>query len=370
MTSGLNFSRRLRRSPYTACAESMGLSGYSVVNHMLLPKAYARSVEEDYWHLREHVQLWDVACQRQVEITGPDASTLVQLMTPRNIQSAQIGDCYYLPLTDEKAGLINDPVMLKLDENRFWLSIADSDVLLFAKGLSLGYGLHVEIDEPDVSPLAIQGPKSENLMADLFGERIRQLKFFKFDWFEFNGTQQLIARSGYSRQDGFEIYLQGEHLGSQLWQAVWQAGEPYQITPGCPNLIERIEGGLLSYGNEMTRANNPLEMGMEKFCDLDEPTSYLGRDRLREIAANGIARKICGIVFNGGPCPACASPWEVSTNNQFAGIVTSAIWSPRLHANVGLALIERHYWNLDQEVVVQDGMGKARSGQIARLPIE
>ena len=196
MADGLNMSRRIRRTPYTDRVEAAGVSGFTVVNHMLLPKAYQRSVEDDYWHLREHAQIWDVSCQRQVEIVGPDAARLVQWMTPRDIRRARVGDSLYAPIVDEKAGLVNDPVLLKLAEDRFWLSIADSDVLLFAKGLALGAGMDVAISEPDVSPLAVQGPKAEALLMDLFGDHIADIGFFKFGWIEFSGTRQLIARSG------------------------------------------------------------------------------------------------------------------------------------------------------------------------------
>lgn len=370
MADGLNMSRRIRRTPYTDRVEAAGVRGFSVVNHMLLPKAFQRSVEEDYWHLREHVQLWDVSCQRQVQIQGPDASKLVQWMTPRNISGACIGDCLYLPLVDETAGMINDPVMLKLAEDRFWLSIADSDVLLYAKGLALGAGLEVSVTEPDVFPLAVQGPKAETLLAGFFGEAIRQLGFFKFAWFEFQGTRQLVARSGYSRQGGFEIYLQGAELGPALWDAVWRAGTPLEITPGCPNLIERIEGGLLSYGNEMTRENTPLEIGLARFCTLDGAVDYIGRDALERQAAAGVPRLIRGVLFDGGPCPTCSTPWPVMAEDRRVGAVTSAIWSPRLKRNVGLALINRGNWDPGQNVLVLSSDGAARDGEISALPFE
>ena len=264
-TSGLNLSRRIRRTPYTDKVEAHGVRGFSVVNHMLLPKAFGPSVEDDYWHLREHVQLWDVSCQRQVEITGPDAEKLVQWMTPRDVSDAKVGQCLYVPLVDDQGGMINDPVLLKLADDHFWFSIADSDVLLWAKGLALGAGFDAVVDEPDVSPLAVQGPKAEDVLAELLGEGIRDVKFFGFGWFDILGEKQIVARSGYSRQGGFEIYLRGGHHGPALWDAVWQAGELHNIRPGCPNLIERIEGGLFSYGNDMTRDNNPFECGLEKY---------------------------------------------------------------------------------------------------------
>ncbi len=369
MSDGLNLSRRIRRTPYTDRVEAAGVRGFSVVNHMLLPKAFQPTVEQDYWHLRTHAQIWDVSCQRQVDISGPDAARLVQWMTPRNIGGAKPGDCLYVPIIDADAGLINDPVLLKLAEDHFWLSIADSDVMLYAKGLAIGAGMDVRVTEPDVSPLAVQGPKAVDLMADLFGAAIRDLGFFKFGWFDFQDTKQLIARSGYSRQGGYEIYLNGGSLGSALWDAVWQAGQPYNITPGCPNLIERIEGGLFSYGNEMTRDNNPLEIGLGKFCTLDGSIDYIGSQALRRIATEGIRRDIRGVTFDGGPCPTCSSPWPVMVGALKVGQITSGIWSPRLKTNVGLSLIDTGYDDIGQPVTVHSRDGLARVGQITSLPM-
>ena len=364
-------SRRIRRTPYTGKVEAHGVRGFSVVNHMLLPKAFQASVEDDYWHLRQHVQLWDVSCQRQVEIIGPDAGRLVQWMTPRDLSGAEQGQCLYVPLVDDTGGMINDPVLLKLADDHFWLSIADSDVLLWAKGLALGAGLNVTVDEPDVSPLAVQGPKAEAVMAAVFGDQIRDVRFFRFAHLEFAGEPQIIARSGYSRQGGFEIYLKGVPFGPALWDALWQAGEPFDIRPGCPNLIERIEGGLLSYGNEMTRDNNPFECGLEKFCGLDGPADYLGKSALRQIKDKGHAREIRGIVFGGEPCPPCGNPWPVTAgapDGQQIGQMTSAAYSPRLSQNVGLSMIERSHWHPGHEVTVLSSDGAARPGVVSELP--
>ena len=370
MSDGLNMSRRIRRTPYTDRVEQAGVRGYSVVNHMLLPKAYKTTVEEDYWHLRQHVQIWDVSCQRQVQIEGPCAEELVQLMTPRNISKAKVGDCFYLPVIDGNAGLINDPVMIKLSNNKFWLSIADSDVLLYATGLALGRGLDVTVSEPDVSPLAIQGPKAEDLMADIFGNHIRDIGFFKYDWVSFEGTKQLIARSGYSRQGGFEIYLNGRHLGSALWDRIWDAGQRFDIKPGSPNLIERIEGGLLSYGNEMTRDNNPFEIGLAKFCSFEDDVNYLGKAALSRIAQQGVEREIRGVLFDGDPCPTCATPWSVMVDEVEVGKITSAIWSPRLKGNVGQALILLNFAEAGQKVTVKVSDGTTRNGTISSLPFD
>ena len=353
MSDGLKMSRRIRRTPYTNRIEKAGVRGFSVVNHMLLPKAFKPTVEESYWHLRNHVQIWDVSCQRQVEIKGPDAERLIQCMTPRDIGASKIWQCLYITITDVDGGIINDPVLLKLAEDHFWLSIADSDVLLYAKGLSIGMGLDVSVEEPDVSPLAIQGPKAEDLLAKIFGKRICDIGFFKFGWIEFAGTKQLIARSGYSRQGGFEIYLNGSHLGEPLWDMIWETGKTFNISPGCPNLIERIEGGLFSYGNEMTRENNPLEMGLGKYCKLDGSIDFLGLKSLQKIVSNGIKRQIRGVLFEGGRCTTCSIPWPIMVGDKKVGDISSAIWSPRLEANVGLAMIDRDFWNVGQIVSVQ-----------------
>ena len=369
MADGLNMSRRIRRTPYTNRVEALGVRGFSVVNHMLLPKAFQPSVEEDYWHLREFVQIWDVSCQRQVQIMGPDSERLVQCMTPRDISKAKIGDCFYVPIVDHNGGLINDPVLLKLAEDQFWLSIADSDLLLYALGLALGMGLDVTIDEPDVSPLAVQGPMAEDLMASIFGDDIRKIGFFKYKRFDFQGRSQIIARSGYSRQGGFEIYLEGADHGEALWDEIWQAGQSFNISPGCPNLIERIEGGLFSYGNEMTRENNPFEIGFGKYCKLDGSVDFIGLEALQKIASEGHAREIRGLVFDGEPVPTCSSPWPVMVGTQKIGQITSGIWSPRLKMNVGLSLIERDFWSIGQPVEILTPDGKTRPGKITTFPI-
>ena len=289
-------------------------------------------------------------------------------MTPRNLADAEIGKCLYVPIVDEDAGLINDPVLLVLDENKFWLSIADSDVLLYAKGLALGAGLNVRVSEPDVSPLAIQGPKAESLLVELFGKHLKHIPFFGFDWIDFAGTRQLIARSGYSRQGGFEIYLNGGHLGGALWDLIWEAGQAYNIAPGCPNLIERIEGGLLSYGNEMTRENNPLEIGLDKYCSLDRPVDCLGWTALKAIATQGVQRQIRGVLFDGDPCPTCSQPWPVLSEGEKIGQITSAIWSPRLKRNVGLSLIDQVCLQFGRAISVHSSDDQIRDGEISQLP--
>lgn len=366
----LTVSRRIRATPYTPKVESLGVSGYSVVNHTILAKGFRKSVEEDYWHLKEHVQLWDVGCQRQVELKGPDAAKLTQLMTPRDLRQATAGQCLYAPLVDGNGLMLNDPIILKLADNHFWLSIADSDILLWAKGLALGMKLNVKITEPDVWPLAVQGPKSDDLMAQVFGPSIRDLKFFQFDYFDFDRHPLLIARSGYSKQGGFEIYLDKPSIGTELWDALWQAGKAFNISPGCPNLIERVEGGLLSYGNEFTMANNLFECGFDEYCQLDNDVEFIGKQALQQIAKRGRERLIRGVIFDGGSCPPCQQPWPLTINEEFVGEISTAIWSPRFQRNVALAMLEKGFWQAGTQVEVSSSDGLIRKGLVTDLPMQ
>ena len=369
-------SRRIRRTPYTNRVEEHGVSDFTVVNHMLLPKGFKNSVEEDYWHLSKEVQVWDVSCQRQVQISGPDAATLVQKLTPRCIKNMQIGKCFYIPMLNEDAGMINDPVLLKLDDDMFWISIADSDILLWAKGYALGLNLDVNIKEPDVYPLAIQGPKSEELLISIFGEEIKKIKFFNFRVLDFEGTKQIIARSGYSKQDGFEIYFKTHEkyfdnveMGEKLWDTIWEAGKKFNISPGCPNLIDRIEGGLMSYGNDFTGENNPFECNLEKYCKDDVSHDFIGKQALTKIKNEGVKQKMMGVIFDGDPCPATGQPLKVlSKDNKKIGQITSGIFSPRIKKNIGLSMILKEYWNIGESVFVQTLDGEKRNGTITSLP--
>ena len=367
--AGLNMSRRIRRTPYTDRVEAHGVRGFSVVNHMLLPKAFQPDVEDDYFHLRSNVQIWDVAVQRQVQITGQDAARLVQMMTPRDISAAVTGQCLYLPLIDQNAGMLNDPVLLKLGEESFWLSVADSDILLWASGIAVGNGLNVAVEEPDVSPLAIQGPKAEAVMTSLFGPDIAALGHFRFGIFDVLGTRQLIARSGYSKQGGFEIYLQDGALGSALWDLIWDAGTDYDIRPGCPNLIERIEGGLMSYGNEFTRDNNPLECGFGPLCHLGDDVDYIGKAALRKLAERGPQRLLRGFKFGGGPTPPCGKPFPVTCDDgRVVGQITSGIYSPRLGCNVGMSMVEKSHWDFGTRLYVHTPDGAVRNATVEPFP--
>ncbi|NNJ75722.1 MAG: dimethylsulfoniopropionate demethylase [Anderseniella sp.] len=353
-------SRRLRRTPFSDGVEAAGVKAYTVYNHMLLPTVF-RSVQEDYRHLKEAVQVWDVACERQVEVRGPDAGRLVQLLTPRDLRSMQPGQCYYIPIVDETGGMLNDPVAVKLTEDRWWISIADSDLLYWIKGLAYGYRLDVLIDEPDVSPLAVQGPRADDLMAQVFGEQVRQIRFFRFVPLNFQGRDLVVARSGYSKQGGFEIYVEGEDIGMPLWNALMEAGKSMDVHAGCPNLIERIEAGLLSYGNDMTDNNTPHECGLGRFCNTQTAIGCIGRDALLRVAAEGPVKQIRAISIDGDPVPACDRYWQLLADGKVVGRVSSAAWSPDFDTNVAIGMVRMTHWDEGNELIVEtpDGARQA-----------
>ncbi len=336
----LGIAHRTRKSPFFDATRRWGAQAFTVYNHMLMPLTY-ESPEADYWHLVKGVTLWDVAVERQVEVGGPDAFELVRLMTPRDLSGCRPGAGKYIPLVDERGGMVNDPVLLPLAADRFWLSIADSDVLLWAKGLAAGRGLSVTLREPDVSPLALQGPRAEPVAAALCGEWVRALKYFHFRETDLDGIPLVVARSGWSKQGGFEFYLRDGRFGEELWERIMAAGRPWDIRPGAPSTIERIESGLLSYGNDMNLDTNPFEVGLGKYCHLDQPFDFIGRAALRRIRAEGVRRQLIGVVLSGERLPGLESHWPLLADGIAAGAVTSAVYSPRLRKNIGLALVER-----------------------------
>jgi aminomethyltransferase len=350
-------SFRIRKSPYFEATERYGCRAYTTYNNMYLPLVY-KDLVSDYWHIKKGVTLWDVGCQRQVEITGPDAFRFLQHLTPRNLENFQIGQCKYIPLTTPDGGILNDPVATRLGENHFWLSIADRDIHLWARGLAAGYQMDVDIREPDVSPLAVQGPKSFDVVADIFGDWVRELKYFWFREIEFQGMPIILARSGWSKQGGYELYLRDGIYGDQLWEIVMEAGKPFDIQPATPSSIERVESGLLNYWEDLTEDTNPYEVGLGKFVDLDQDVDFIGKEALNKINASGIKRKLVGLEMHSEPLSQSAQPWSIECNGQPVGTITSAVYSPDLEKNIGFALVAVDCANVGTKLVIKLGEEK------------
>lgn len=329
---------RLRRSPFFEATLRDGCQAYTVYNHMFLPSYYA-DPEEEYRHLLEHVTLWDVSVERNVEITGPDAFAFANLLTPRDLAKCAVGQGKYVLITDEAGGILNDPVLLRLGENHFWLALADSDILLWARGVARGAGMRVELGEPDVSPLQVQGPKSKEVVHALFGEAVDALAYYHFFETELDGIPLIVTRTGWTGEVGYELYLRDGSRGVELWDRVLEAGKPFQIRATGPSDIRRIEAGMLNFGADMTPAENPYEVGLGWLVDKDKAADYIGKQALARIRTQGVRRKLVGVKIDGGRIPFNMVPWTVRQGRAPIGAVTSAIYSPRLKKNIGYAMV-------------------------------
>jgi glycine cleavage system aminomethyltransferase T len=352
-TKEFSFGTQVRKSPYFDATVRWGAQGFSVYNHMYIPRDFGDPVQ-NFWNLVNDAILCDVAVERQVEITGPDAAEFVQLLTPRNLSECAVGQCKYVLITDENGGVLNDPVLLRLAENHFWLSLADSDILMWAKGVAVNSGLDVALSEPDVSPLQLQGPKSGDIAKAVFGDRIESLKYYWLEEFELNGIPLIISRTGWSSELGYEIYLRDGSRGNELWDHIMEIGKPMGLSPGHTSTIRRIEGGMLSYQADMDYTVNPFELGLGRLVDLEMDANFIGKDALKKIKSEGVNRCQVGIEVDCAPIQhPNTSYWPIFIGKNEVGYVTSAVYSPRLDKNIALAIMDISHSAIDTTATVE-----------------
>jgi len=356
---------RLRRSPYYEAEQRYGPLGYTVYNHMLFPIRFD-DFEAEYWHLLNHVTLWDVAVERCLEISGPDGFRFTQLLTPRDLSACAVGQAKYVLVTAPDGGILNDPVLTRMDENRFWLAQASSDTLFYAKGLAAQVGMDVELREADVHPLQLQGPKSKDVVRDLFGEGILDLRYYYFTEADVDGIPVVVTRTGWTSEVGYEIYLCDSGRGTDLWERIMQAGAPYDIRPTGPVDIRRVEGGIFNWGADMTYENNPYEMGLDRLVSLD--VDCMARDALKRIKEHGVTRRIVGVEFDGERFPLFNfTKWPVHHDGRHVGKVTSAVYSPRLQRNIGYAWVPVELSETGTKLDVESEWGD-RSASVVPMP--
>ncbi|MGI9366140.1 MAG: glycine cleavage T C-terminal barrel domain-containing protein [Rhizobiaceae bacterium] len=334
-------SARLRASPFYESALAEGMVSATVYNNMILPTGFG-DPRAEYWRIIEGVSQWDVGVERQVQLKGPDAARLAQILSPRDLSKCKVGQGKYVPLCNHKGTLINDPILLKLDEDLFWFSIADSDMWLWARSVAAERGLDVEVSEPDVSPMALQGPKAEDVVAHVVGDWVRDIKYFWFRETQIEGIPVAVQRSGWSKQGGFEIYLRDGTRGAELWDIFKEAGQAWEIGPGAPATAERTESGLLSLGGDTDDFTNPFEVRMGNYVDLDVDDEVIGIEALRKIHKEGPRRHQLGIILDGREPERLHYHWEeILVDGRKVGDVTNTNWSPRMNRNIGFALIDR-----------------------------
>ncbi len=360
------FGTQIRKSPYFNATVRWGAQGFSVYNHMYIPRDFG-DPEQNFWNLVNDAILCDVAVERQVEIVGPDAAKFVQMLTPRDLSKLAVGQCKYILITNAEGGILNDPILLRLEENRFWISLADSDILLWAQGVAVHSGMDVRIFEPDVSPLQLQGPKSGEIMRALFGDSIMDLRYYWLREVELNGIPMIVSRTGWSSELGYELYLQDGSRGDELWEAIMAAGKPFGLKPGHTSSIRRIEGGMLSYHADADINTNPYELGFDRLVNLDMDADFIGKAALRRIKEEGVARKQVGLVLDTAPLTGPNTTfWPISKDGQVVGKVTSAVYSPRLEQNIALALVATENAELGTKLEVATKAGTVQATVVER----
>ena len=333
------FGTQIRKSPYFDATVRWGAKDFSVYNHMYIPRDFG-DPEQNFHNLINEAILCDVSVERQVEITGPDAYKFVQLLTPRDLTKLSIGQCKYILIVNNEGGILNDPVLLRLGENHFWLSLGDSDILLWAQGVAVNSGLNVKINEPDVSPLQLQGPKSAKIMQNLFGDEILDLKYYWLREIELDNIPLVVSRTGWSSEFGYELFLRDGSKGDLLWEKIMAAGKDFGLKPGHTSSIRRIEGAMLSYHADADIHTNPFEVGLDRLVSFDTDIDYVGKEALKKIKTEGIKRKQIGLILNCDPLKGPNTTfWEIIKDNKIIGKVTSAVYSPRLKKNIALAII-------------------------------
>lgn len=352
MTAKLFLSPRIRKSPYFEATRRYGAKEFSVYNKMYLPMGYS-DPETEFWNLVNNVNLWDVAAQRIVEITGPDALSFTNLLTPRDLTKCAVGQCKYVVIASQDGGILNDPVLLRLDEDRFWLSRADGDILMWAQGVAVNAHMDVEICEPEVAPLQVQGPKSRAVMENLFDGVVRDLAYYACTETELNDSPVIVSRTGWSAELGYEIYLRDSARADELWEAVMAAGKPFGIAPAATSRIRRIEAGILDYGVDMNAGTNPFEVGLDRLVDLDQEADFIGKATLRRVKSEGVERKLSGIEIHGEPLSPNEDFWPVRHGGRRIGQVTSCVYSPRLGKNIGYAMLALPWTNLGTDLMVE-----------------
>ena len=333
------FGTQIRKSPYFDATVRWGAKDFSVYNHMYIPRDFG-DPEQNFHNLINEAILCDVSVERQVEITGPDAYKFVQLLTPRDLTKLSIGQCKYVLIVNNEGGILNDPVLLRLGENHFWLSLGDSDILLWAQGVAVNSGLNVKINEPDVSPLQLQGPKSAKIMQNLFGDEILDLKYYWLREIELENIPLVVSRTGWSSEFGYELFLRDGSKGDLLWEKIMAAGKDFGLKPGHTSSIRRIEGAMLSYHADADIHTNPFEVGLDRLVSFDTDIDYVGKEALKKIKTEGIKRKQIGLILDCDPLKGPNTTfWEIIKDNKIIGKVTSAVYSPRLKKNIALAII-------------------------------
>jgi len=372
---GILLYTRIRKSPYFYASRKHGVRLYSVYNHTYHPRHYGDPVEE-YWHLVNNVTLWDVGVERQIQIKGPDAFDLTNMIIPRDLHKCAVDECKYVFISAPDGGILNDPVLLRVAEDEFWLSLADSDVNLYALGIAGAKGMDVTVQEIDVAPVQIQGPNAKKVLVELFGDKVLDVPYYGLMKADLDGLQVVVSRTGYTGEVGYEIYLHdASKHGEQLWNRVLEAGKPHDLQVVGPCHIRRIEGGILAFGADMWYENNPFEVGYHYswMVDLEQEADFMGKEALKRIKAEGVKQKLVGVDIEGEPLGSyndgsMVDFFPLSVDGQVIGRVTSACHSPRLEKNIGLAMLPIEHTEIGTELRTETPVSGSVNATVVEMP--
>jgi glycine cleavage system aminomethyltransferase T len=364
----LYFGPWYRRSPFFEATLRHGCTAFDIYNHTYLP-AYFDDPVKEYWHLLQHVTLWDVGAEHIVEISGPDALAFTNLLTCRDLTHCAVGQCKYAPLIAADGGIVNDPVLLRIEDDRLWLALADSDAGLWARGVAWRSGMDIRIDDPAVFPVQVQGPKAKPLMADLFGEKVTTLRYYWCTEADLDGIPVVMSRTGWTGEIGYEVYLRDPARGDELWGRIMDAGRPYEIRPIAPCEARRIEAGIFNYRSDMTLENNPFEVsGLERLVE-GQDAGYIGKRALERIRAEGVRRKLVGVEMDGDALDwELTEYWPAHHDGDLVGHVTDMVWSPRLERNIGYVWVPIELADPGTELELEITGGPRRHARTASLP--
>ena len=364
----IGIGTRIRKSPYFNSTIKYGVKGFTIYNKMYLPTGFSSPVEE-YLSLINDVTFGDFAAERQVEVSGPDAFDFIKYINPRNLSKCDIGDCKYIVLTDSNGCIINDACLIRLEDDKFWVSPGDGDVLLWLQGVAMHSGMNVNICEPDVSPLQISGPKAGRLIQKLFAGEHDNLGYYKAKETSLENIPMVIARTGWSGELSYELYLQDRKLGNSLFELVYEAAKEFNGNVIAPNNIRTIEGGLLSYGSDFGREHNPYTIGLDRLVDVDQDIDFIGKEALKKIKENGTTSKLIGVEMDGDPIDKVPEHfWTVlNLEGKKIGRLSRCIYSPRLKKNIGLAIVDTLASEEGSKVIIESTQQKYNA-VICKLP--
>ncbi len=349
----LLISTRVRKSPYWHLSHKAGCWRATVYNRVYHPRGYVRPEDGgamvEYSAIVNHVTMWNVAVERQIQVIGPDAEKFVNYVITRDATRIEPMHAKYVILCNQQGGVLNDPVLLRLSDDEFWFSLADSDIMLWLQGVNADNRYNVKISEIDVSPLQIQGPKSLALMTDLIGQEINHIPYYGLLEGQIAGRDVVVSQSGFSGENGYEIYLRDATLYAEdLWNTILDIGKKHSLMVIAPAHHRRIAAGILSWGQDMDFETLPFQCNLGYQVPRNKKTEYVGKEALENVRKQmeegntPFKTTLVGMEFGGKQIDDYAPDFWLISGHEGGdpiGYVTSPWYSPELETNIAMGYV-------------------------------